>query len=337
MSRSRYNIFIAMLVGWAVLLVGDFIQVQVATDWGKHLRDFTHVFQMTHEFWYGILNSSIVIVPGLTACLWTAKRYGSFSSNIGRAIISFTIGCILWGFGNIIWFYYNGCTLWGPLKCGANTTLASPSFADLGYLSILPFSAYGLYQLMQVISIPRSALKLTGALLAVVTALTLGLTRFSFGRYVLPNDTVMQNLTSVTYIIVDIVLLTMSVVLLVYSRRAAGGTFFAPMVGYCAGFVTLFVADMIFFPRVYFYSYPKRAPDGSVLHFLFQPYYNGDLSDLLYGISIISITLGTFLFARAEQKTLAQMREFEALMNAEVELDAEPDTDSGEVPSGSPV
>ena len=48
----------------------------------------------------------------------------------------------------------------------------------------------------------------------------------------------------------------------------------------------------------------------------FETFYNADYTDFLYWLTMFLITLGTWLFARAEQRTLAQMREFEAMLAA---------------------
>jgi len=231
----------------------------------------------------------------------------------------------------IIWFYSNSCNLLpGFMKCKAAIAIVYPSWPDVGYLAILPFSAAGLVFLTRVIAVPaRDYLKLAWIPL-VTAAVTVWFLGFAFGHYVNPHANAAEKVTSGVYILSDVILMSLALMLLVFSRRTTGGVFFPPMIGYAMGLVWLWVADMLFFPRIFFGEHTKLIPHSRIGHFLFQGYYNGDVSDLVYGVSIISITFGTFLFARAEQKMLLQMRELETSL---LPLSSE----NGKGTDGSPV
>lgn len=326
MSQAKYRSFAAFLIIWAALVLIDWVHIQAYMNakagftlgalWDMvkdpyHYtpanavdpsKDWHHLWQITHPYYFGVFNSFVAIVPLIFWSRWTWQRYGGFKSHVGRAIMLMSIGTVTWGFGNVIWFYLNGCTTgWGPLKCSEGTTAPYPSWPDIGYLSILPLAAVALFFLMRALTVPLRAWGIVAGTLVAASALTWWLLYWLPGKtYVMGHSTWKETVASTIYTSSDIILLSMCVTLIIYSRRAAGGTFFPPVLAYGVAFLALYLADMGFFPRV-----------------AFDTFYNADFTDLLYGVCMWTITLGTFLFARAEQKTLRQMREFEAQMSAD--------------------
>lgn len=292
----------AYLAVWALLMVVFWVAINF-TD----LKDATFggLGDLTHPFYFGVLYATSLIIPVVLFNIGVMRNFGGFASYIGRSIGLLSIGASLWGIGNLIWFYYNGCTSFPEaLRCSAAIAdnVPYPSWADAGYLALLPFAGLSLYYLTKVLAlrggdlvrllwIPVVIFAITGwATLPEVFRLDLpsGLGgTFVYGHSTLfaPDYSFAAKAISSMYVVTDVVLMSLGVMLLWHSRRAAGGIFFAPVLAVAAGMVSQYVGDLFFFQRV-----------------ADETFYNGDVSDGLYAISMYLMTLSAFLFARAHHQ-----------------------------------
>lgn len=272
--------FRTFLVAWTGAVIAHFVYVQSKTDWGaKELAwDPTNLW---HPMYFGVLNATFVIVPFLLFQVPVARRYGGFSSSVGRAILTLGIGTSLWGLGNLYWFVKNAQGVEAPY----------PSLADAGYLAVLPFAAYALWELSKVVGLTARDWRWLPLALAVA---------FPVNAYImLPQgigagtfDTPLSTTISTTYIVSDVVLLGVAILVAVGARRAAGGRFFAPVLAVTMSILLLYVGDIFFNYRI--------ANDI---------FYNAEISDLLYGAFIITSSLSVYLFLVADIRASVSVAE----------------------------
>lgn len=288
---ARLRSFRWFLLLWGGALLSSFLYVN-AFD-GKDLADETfHVWQLWHPYYFAPLYSTFILVPAVLFVREVARGYGGFASVLGRAVSLLTIGSVLWGFGSAVWFYYNTCSVWPVGGCGEAVEVPYPSLADAGYLAILPFAAVALYYLMRALGMMLSDMVKSVWVFVVMFVPSVYLTwelPGGWGRSYLYDGEgwTLGNVISGIYVTSDVVLVSLSVILLINARRAAGGVFFAPILAVALSFLALYAADMFFFARV-----------------ANETYYNADVSDGLYAVALFMVVFATYLFGRAHSRML---------------------------------
>jgi hypothetical protein len=291
-SRTMLAGFRAYLIVWAGAILAHFTYVQSKTNWGATTPDWDPS-NLWHPFYFGVVNATAVVIPFIVFQAPIARRFGGWSSSIGRALLAFGIGTVLWGFGNFFWFFKNV----------DGTDAPYPSWADAGYLAVLPFAAWALIELSRVVGITRRdwmllpvallfAFPLNAWIMLPPSNLEARIDNDTLARMVgwLPDtigagtfDTPLTTAISTTYILSDVVLLGMAIIIAIGARRAAGGRFFAPVLAYAVSILLLYVGDLFFNYRI--------ANDT---------FYNAEISDLLYGAFIVSSSVAAYLFLRAD-------------------------------------
>lgn len=281
MTDRLLTAFRVFLVGWTGAMLAHFTYVQSKTDWGAKTLAWNPT-NLWHPMYFGVINATFVVVPFLVFQIPVARRYGGWSSSVGRALISLGIGTTLWGFGNLYWFIKNVQGVSAPY----------PSLADAGYLAVLPFAAYSLWEFAKVVGLGGRDWKWLPLALAIA---------FPVNAYImLPDsiiphgigagtfDTKLSGTISTTYIVSDVVLLGAAILVAVGARRAAGGRFFAPVLAVTVSILLLYVGDIIFNYRI-----------------ANEIFYNAEISDLLYGAFIIASSLASYLFLVADIRASA--------------------------------
>ncbi len=280
MSDRLLVSFRVFLVAWTGAVLAHFTYVQAKTDWGARTLEWNPT-NLWDPMYFGVLNATFVAVPFFLFQLPIAKRYGGWSSSVGRALISLGVGTTLWGLGNFYWF----------VKNVQGTEAPYPSLADAGYLAVLPFAAYSLWELAKVVGLSGRDWKWLPLALAIA---------FPVNAYImLPQgvgagtfDTPLSTAISTTYILSDVVLLGISILVAVGARRAAGGRFFAPVLAVTVSIVLLYVGDLFFNYRI-----------------ANEIFYNAEISDLLYGAFIIASSAAAYLFLVADIRASAAVEE----------------------------
>lgn len=299
MTARLLTAFRVFLVAWTGAVLAHFVYVQAKTDWGARTLDWDAA-NLWHPMYFGVLNATFVVVPFLLFQIPVARRYGGWSSSVGRALISLGIGTTLWGFGNFYWFVKNVQGDEAPY----------PSLADAGYLAVLPFAAYALWELAKVVGLSGRDWKWLPLALAIA---------FPVNAYImLPQgigagtfDTPLSTIISTTYIVSDVVLLGVAILVAVGARRAAGGRFFAPVLSVTVSILLLYVGDLFFNYRI-----------------ANEIFYNAEVSDLLYGAFIIASSLAAYLFLVADIRASAAVSDDDWTF----ELDSETRGDGPELP-----
>jgi hypothetical protein len=271
MNDRLLTAFRVFLVAWGGIILAHFTYVQAKTDWGRRTLEFDAANPWDPTY-YGVVYATAVLVPFLCFSLPIARRYGGMSSSIGRALIAFGTGLVLWGFGNCYWFIQNVRGVEAPY----------PSLADAGYLSMLPFAGWALLELSRVVGLTARDWRRLPLALAIA---------FPLNAYImLPQgigagtfDTPLAAVISSTYVLSDVVLLGASILVALGARRAAGGRFFAPVLAVTATIALLYVGDLVFNFRI-----------------AQEYFYNADISDMLYGCFMVTGMSAAWLFLRAD-------------------------------------
>jgi hypothetical protein len=303
--------FRTLLILWVGAILAHFTYVQLVTDWGATAPDWNPA-NPWHPYYFGVVNATFVLVPFLLFQLPTARRYGGWSSSIGRAIITFGVGTVLWGFGNFFWFWKNVQGEDAPY----------PSLADAGYLAVLPFAAWSLWELSKVVGVRgRDWLWLPVALLVAfpLNAWIMLPERLLPGDLSGPEagtfDTPLAAVISSTYVLSDVVLLAVAAIVAIGARRAAGGRFLAPVLAVTASIVLLYVGDLVFNYRI--------AKDT---------FYNAEVSDLLYGAFIVLSSYAVYLFLAADVRATAATQLAEQRRAQRIDGDDEDDVVDSQLP-----
>lgn len=297
--------FYAFLAVWAIVILTIFVKINFFGGEGDEFQGF---WQLWHRYYFGPLFSTILIVPLVLFVRPIARGYGGWRTAIGASCWALALGACAFGIGNGVWFYYNTCADWaGSLACSSSAEVPYPSWADAGYLLLLPLVLTGLVRLSKVLGFRKRDLLSVVALFVVIAIPTAYLTwEFTIGSETYGHawqynpdypgfldaiGTILQgdgtrdtlfNVVSGVYVIFDIVLLSMAVTLLVLARRVAGGQFFLPVLSTALALIFQYTADMAFF---------KRVANGSQ--------HTGDYSDLLYWIAMFLLMATVALFGRA--------------------------------------
>jgi hypothetical protein len=287
------------LIAWFVAVVAMFIWMHAL---GGKDEKFTSFWQL-HPYYTGLLNSTITIIPALVFAPKIARAFGGWSSAVGRACWALAFAPVAFGIGNAFWFYYNTCTKWpGPLQCSSGVEVPYPSWADAGYLAMLPLILLALHSMSKVLAVRgKDWLAVAGVFVALLvpTALltwNVSIGSADYGRAWLYDPdgpgffagmrdlfsgsasiAELSNLISGIYVVLDVILIATALVLIIFSRRVAGGLFFRPILVIALACIVQYVADMFFFKRVFD-----------------ETFYNGDISDAVYSVAMFLLVTGVY-------------------------------------------
>lgn len=247
-------------------------------------------WDVTHYTWVSVPQSILLVVPALAFNLLVMRRFGGLGSHVGKAILFLTLGVLSWGVvGNGIFFLYQ--------LANDGEAPPYPWWSDLGYIGLLPMWFLGLFYLSKVIGMRRRDYLRLSWLPVVALALTwyLLLPSGGFGQEwaiddwsAFSEETTFGPLnfaiTTLLYMISDVVVLSWALMLLPRVKDVAGGMFEGPvrLVVASAGF--LYLADMFFNQRV--------AADT---------YYTGDIVTICYTVSLYLMMAAIYQFGKIER------------------------------------
>jgi len=226
---------------------------------------------------YGVLFLGFIPVYGGINGLFIARRWGSFRSAVGRALIYLSLGLISWGIGTYIYS--------GIYNLILSIEVPYPSYADIGYVLALPFWIYGMIQLSRATGAKYGLRSSKGkaALLAipiVIIALSYYLLVIvARGGDITGGDTgFLKVVLDLTYPIGDVVILTIATLVYGLSYSYFGGVFKKAIYIILSGFVLMYCADFAF-------SYTTTL----------GTWYPGNWNDLLFTSAMLAMSLGVAL------------------------------------------
>lgn len=110
--------------------------------WGFLSPQFSETYFSGSRFFGDFPSIYAVLALYGTYCgLTTSKRWGGFTSMIGRSLIFFSLGLFFQVMGQLIYAYYSFFQ---------HISVPYPSFGDIGYFGSIPLYALGVYYLAKV-------------------------------------------------------------------------------------------------------------------------------------------------------------------------------------------
>ncbi len=226
---------------------------------------------------YGI----IPLIGGIYGFL-LARRWGGFSSAVGRAVSFLSLGLITWGFGMVIWLYYN-------IILGVSVPY--PSWADASFVISWPLWAIGIINLSRATGAKFELRKMEGKiLLFVIPAVIIAISYYLLvvvargGVLTMPDSTLspfmnqLKLFFDLAYPIGDVVILSLSILIYGLSFKYFGGLYRTAIYIVLAGFIANYFADFTF-------SYTTTL----------TTYYNGSLADVLFTMTMTLLSMGIVL------------------------------------------
>ena len=298
MTRYRW-----VLAAWALASIMFFAQARIRFGSRGGDLPFEGLLDLLHPYYLGLLLTTVCIIPAALFAPSLARAYGGGQSAVGRAVMFLTLAAVSFGIGDAIWFWYTTCTSWGMLGCDAAVEVPYPSWADVGYLLMLPLAAIALHSLTKVVNLRPRDYGIVAAIAFLIAIPTVWMTWSigghgkqwlydssspgfldALGQLLMLNLELGEasNLISGIYVLSDVVLFSFAVVLLVFARRTTGGVFIVPLVAVALAFMFQYVADMLFFKRVF---------DETLS--------SADITDIFDGLASWTIMLSIYLFGRA--------------------------------------
>lgn len=229
-----------------------------------------------YNYLYSFLFGLIPLVGGIIA-MTRARVWGRFRSAVGKAVFFIGLGIFCWGFGEMIWSYYNFFL---------NVPAPYPSIADIGFAPSIFFYGLGAVYLS----------KATGAkfglrnpyakvFLVIAPVLILFVSYYVLviiargGVLVPPDETPLKTFFDIAYPLGDFVSLTLAVLISGLSFRYLGGKYKFDIFAILSGLGVMFIADSVF-------SYTTTV----------GTFYNGNFGDLLLTVGVFLLTFGVLGF-----------------------------------------
>lgn len=201
--------------------------------------------------------------------LISSRIWGWFKSRMGRAILFFSIGLLLQGFGQTAFSYYNIIL---------HSDIPYPSVADLGYFLSVIFYILGILTLARVVGTTFSIQAFTGKLIAfIVPALMLGISYTIFLRdYQYDWSAPLRTFLDFGYPLGEAIYVSIAIIALLSARTMLGGIMRTPILVVIFALIAQYVAE---------FNFLEQAHNGT--------WINGGYGDALYLLSyfIMSVSL----------------------------------------------
>ncbi|MSU74256.1 hypothetical protein EXS57_00560 [Candidatus Kaiserbacteria bacterium] len=227
---------------------------------------------------YGVLFLGFIPVVGGINGLFVAKRWGLFSSTVGRAITFLSFGLIAWGIGTYVYSGFYNLIL--------QVEVPYPSLADIGYILALPFWAIGMIQLSRATGAQYGLRSSRGKMVflivpfLVVAASYYLLITVARGGSLTGDDTaILKVILDLTYPLGDVVILTFVTVIYGLAYDYFGGFFKKAIYMVLFGFVIMYFAD---------FSFSYTTTLGT--------WFPGDWNDLLFVTAMLILSCGVAMF-----------------------------------------
>lgn len=233
------------------------------------------------DFWNYLYSFSFSLIPLVVGFfgLSISQRWGCFTSAIGRAIFYISAGSMCWGFGSMVWSFYNFFL---------HDSAPYPSLADLGFVLAIPLWIIGAINLSKATGAKFGLRKLKGKFLLISIPVVIALISYYLlvviargGEFVLSMDSYLKLFLDLAYPLSDVVILTVVLIIFGLSINYFGGQYKIAVLSLMIGFVSMYLADFVF-------SYTTTV----------GTFYNGNFGDFLFTIAFVFIAFGVLGFYR---------------------------------------
>lgn len=225
---------------------------------------------------FGALYAVIPVVGGIYGLI-VARRWGGWSSVIGRGISFLSLGLLAFAFGQFAWSYYNMV-----LK----VEVPYPSVADIGYVSTIPLYFLGMFLFAKAAGAKYGFRILSRRfVVAIIPIITLGFSYWVFLRgYEFDFSNPLRILIDFGYPLGQALTISVALVALLLSK------------GFLGGIMKLKIQFLIFalaFQYITDFYFLYGVSLGT--------YYNAGPTDLMYATSFLIMSLGLISFNRVEE------------------------------------
>lgn len=224
------------------------------------------------NYLYTLLEGIIPIWGGLYG-LSVAKRWGFFSSVIGRSLLFLSFGLISWGIGTIIFVgYYN-------LFLGVE--IPYPSLADVAYIISWPLWGIGMIYLSRATGAKAALHNASGkSVIIIIPVIVIALSYYLLvhvarGGVISASEGLAKVFFDLAYPIGDVVILTLATLIYGLSFKYFGGKYKFAIYILLLGFVVNYFADFSF-------SYQTTL----------ETFVPGGLPDLLFTTAMFALSFG---------------------------------------------
>lgn len=214
--------FVILSLWWLVIYLGG------TTDaWINHAFGFTYG---GFSVWGGLIG------------LLTARKWGGFSSLIGKSIIFLSLGLLMQAFGQYSFWFYN---------VFLHTDVPYPGIPDIGFFGSIPLYIYGAYLLFKSSGSRFALTSLTNKSQAVVIPLLM----LSAGYYLFLRDyevdfsAPLNVILDFGYPLGQAIYISIAILTFNLSRKILGGVMKLPILVLLIAFIAQFIAEYSF---VYF-------------------------------------------------------------------------------------
>lgn len=194
------------------------------------------------NYFYGLGLGILPLVAAFFGFI-NCKRWGGIQSSMGKTLLFLSLGLTTWGLGTIIFAYYN-------IVLGV--AVPYPSVADLFYIVSWPLWAIGMISLSKTTGAKFQMRSAYGRFaLSIIPLLAIFITYYLLvivarGGSIAIIDDPLGTLTSLAYVVGDIVILTFTLLIYGLSFNYLGGYYKWPIMILLFGFVANYVSDLFF-------------------------------------------------------------------------------------------
>lgn len=220
---------------------------------------------------YGI----IPIIGGIWG-IFISRKWGSFRSMVGRAIVFVSLGLIFWGIGISIWVFYN---------LVLNEAIPYPSWADAAFIVSWPLWGIGAVYLSRATGAQFGLRNKNGKLFLFFMPVVVIIFSYYFlvtvarGGILVPSiEGYLKLFFDLAYPIGDVIILTIALLVYGLSYKYLGGKYRYAVYLILFSFALNYLADFIF-------SYTTTI----------ETYYNGSLADVFFATTMFVMSLGLIL------------------------------------------
>lgn len=224
------------------------------------------------NYLYTLLEGIIPILGGLYG-ISIAKRWGFFSSVIGKSLLFLSLGLISWGMGTMIFVGYYNLLL--------NIEIPYPSLADAAYIVSWPLWGIGMVYLSRATGAKYALHNASGkSVLIIIPVIIIALSYYLLvqvarGGVISASEGLTKVFFDLAYPIGDVVILTLATLVYGLSFKYFGGKYKVAIYVLLFGFVVNYFADFSF-------SYQTTL----------ETFVPGGFSDLLFTTAMFALSLG---------------------------------------------
>ena len=223
------------------------------------------------NYWFGFAYALVALL-GFLRGLHIFKKWGGFSSWVGKSILFFSLGLFGEWFGQTVWTYYNAI---------AKIEIPYPSIADAGYFAIIPLYALGMYFIAKSTGIKVSLQTFKGKFLVIVIPIVI----FSVSYFLFLKDLQIDIATPVKtfldygYPLGEAIVISIALTTYSLTQGVLGGKMKNTILLLIFAIIFQYITDSFFLYRV-----AKEL------------YFNGDFVDFMYltSFTIMALAINKF-------------------------------------------